>query len=237
MRSGLVRAAAWGLTLALLCAPAGCSNSSSGTGSANVRVVKTYLITDPLDFGGGNVQIVTVVTNGGNAPAELGSSNSWTLHDKNDNVLDTGEFTAITPYLAAGETGYLGAFTRVANDGTFKSIDRADPSLAWSTVSAIPAQKLTTGVVRVGPDAMALWLMATGTVTNTGTTTVTAGQICIILLDAQGEPVGWLADLTTLNGLAPKQAKDFKTSYPWPGASISTRVASYRVYAADLSSR
>ena len=107
--------------------------------------------------------------------------------------------------------------------------------MTWNTVASIPAQKLQTSVIRVLPDQMSLWLMATGTVTNKGKTTVAGGQICIILLDAAGKPVGWMEDQTTLAGLAPNESRDFKTSYPWPDAAVASRVAAYRVFPVDLS--
>ena len=99
----------------------------------------------------------------------------------------------------------------------------------------MPAETLKTAKVKVSPDDFKVWLEATGTVTNSGSQATSFGIIGIVLLDASGQPIGWLEDNLAATGLLPSQTKGFKTGSTFVPASVAPKVSSVKVFAYDLS--
>ncbi len=211
--------------------------SSAPQGDANVQIVKTNVFAWPSSYGGGSVEVVVEVLNSGAGVAKLGGVNSetWTLYAKDGSVLDTGDLTPMPQYLAPGATGYLGGWTNVNDSATFATIGKADASVTFGKETALPAETLTTAKVKVSPDGFKVWLEATGTITNSGSQATSFGVIGVVLLDASGQPVGWLEDNTAPMGLLPSQTKGFKTGGTFVPASVAAKVKSVKVFAYDLS--
>ena len=204
--------------------------------AANVQVVGWSSVARKRSSGGGTVQIIVTVKNEGGGIAELGGTNSesWTLSANDGSVLDTGDLTPAPQFLAPGDSGYLVGWTDIRDNATFAKIGTQDQSVTFSAADTVPAPTLTTAHVTARPDSSGVWMKATGTVTNVGTANITLGTIIVVLLDASGEPVGFVQDSASVLGMLPNQTKGFSTDYGFAPAFLAPKVKSIKVYAYEL---
>ena len=97
----------------------------------------------------------------------------------------------------------------------------------------MPDQALKVENVTVKSDSTGTWLVATGTVTNTGAEKTNLSYITIVIFDAGGKPIGWFDDVLSATGLLAGQKKGF-TMTAFISGSVAKSVKSKKIYAYAL---
>ena len=206
-----------------------CAASTGRSDASGVTIVRTYLCnTDD------STVVLVVARNEGTSAIKLGGENaeSFSLLAGDGSVLDAGDLRVMPQYLGPGETGYLGGWASRIGTLDIPRIDRVDTVVAASPVDVVPAQTLKAENVAVVTQGR--FVVATGSVSNTGSTTVYGGVVAVILLDGSDVPLGWLLDEQTASGLEPGKTVAFSANFPPQPASIASLAKSTKVFAFDL---